>query len=93
LVGHSPYSALISELAAQIPDAPISLANVPSITLADQIGLTWAAPVFDGGSPIIDYKLWFDDATGSTFEVLADDLQLSYTTLGLVQGSVYTFNV
>lgn len=93
LVGHSPYSASISELAAQIPDAPIALADVPSITLADRIGLTWQPPLFNGGSPIIDYRLWFDDATEATFEILANNLQLSYTALNLVQGKKYTFKV
>jgi hypothetical protein len=74
LVGHSPYSASISELAAQISDAPIALADVPSITLADRIGLTWQPPLFNGGSPIIDYRLWFDNATGATFTILASNL-------------------
>jgi len=93
LVGHSPYSASISELAAQVPDAPIALADVPSITLADRIGLTWQPPLFNGGSPIIDYRLWYDNATGATFTIIANNLQLSYTALNLVQGKTYTFKV
>jgi hypothetical protein len=35
LVGYSAYSSTIEVLAAQIPDAPTSLANVASVTLAN----------------------------------------------------------
>lgn len=84
-----------SELAAQIPDEPTDLANVAAVTLANQIGLEWAAPVFNGGSPIIDYRLWFDDATdGSSFQILEPALtSVSYTAVSLVQGSTYQFKV
>jgi hypothetical protein len=57
LVGFSDPSDTITVLAAQIPDKPVLLANVPAITLADRIGLTWVSPEFNGGSPIIDYRL------------------------------------
>jgi hypothetical protein len=84
----------MSELAAQIPDAPTDLADAPAITLATQIGLTWNAPAFNGGSPI-DYRLWFDDATsGTTFTEVASGLTvLTYTVTGLVEGSTYQFYV
>lgn len=93
LVGFSLRSDTVTELAAQIPDKPVLLANVPGITLADRIGLTWAAPEFNGGSPIIDYRIWFDNATGSVFEVLAEGLSLSYTALALTKGETYTLKV
>jgi hypothetical protein len=81
----------VTILAAQIPDAPINLANVADITDADSIGLTWSSPVFDGGSSLIDYKLWFDDANdGVTFTELASGLtDASYTATGLSQGLTY----
>jgi hypothetical protein len=62
------FSSSVTILAAQVTDAPINLANDAAVTDADSIGLTWSAPVFDGGSALIDYRLWFDDATnGVTF--------------------------
>ena len=39
------------------PDAPLSLVNVPSITSANKIGISWAKPGFDGGSEIVDYTI------------------------------------
>jgi hypothetical protein len=84
----------VTILAAQIPDAPINLANVAEITDSDSIGLTWSAPVFDGGSALIDYRLWFDDATGVTFTELASGLtDTSYTANSLTQGLTYQFFV
>lgn len=43
-----------------VPDAPINLANVPSITAGAQIGLVWEDDFSDGGTPIIDYRVWTD---------------------------------
>lgn len=77
----------------QIPDPPILLSDVPEITLADRIGLAWTPPVFNGGAPILDYRLWFDDATGTTFEILESGLHLSHTTFEVRQGEVFTFKV
>ena len=67
---------------------------MPELTDFDTISLTWAAPAFDGGSPIINYKLWFDNASGSTFQVLADGLTTtSFTAEALTQGATYQFKV
>jgi hypothetical protein len=38
-----------------IPDAPILLENVLSITLDDRIGLVWSDGLTNGGSQVIDY--------------------------------------
>jgi hypothetical protein len=47
--------------------------------------LTWIAPAFNGGAPILDYRLWFDDGRGdNTFEIREIELHLSYTALELV---------
>lgn len=62
IYGYGEFSAIVSILTAQIPDQPIALANVPLVTTAYQIGLSWSAPVFNGGSPLIDYSIWYDNA-------------------------------
>jgi hypothetical protein len=51
--------------------------------------------VFDGGSEVLDYRIWYDNASdGAAFEVLVSGLtDLSYTALGLNQGSIYRFKV
>lgn len=81
-------------MAAQVPDAPTQLENVPTITSANKIGLKWLAPVFNGGSELLDYSIWFDDASGTTFTKLFEGLpQLSYTVTSLTQGKTYQFKI
>lgn len=57
------------------------------------IALAWEAPV-DGGSEILDYQLWYDNASGSTWIVQKSDLtSLNYIVTGLEQGSTYNFKI
>ena len=95
LIGYSPVSETVAILAAQIPDAPTSLANQQTITSASQIGLTWAPPVFNGGSSVIDYRVWCDNASsGTSFTVVqAGIVSASYTATGLTKGKTYQFKV
>jgi len=58
-VGSSEKSTALSVLAATIPDAPINLANDPTVTNAYQVGLTWNVGKYDGGSPVIDFQVSF----------------------------------
>jgi hypothetical protein len=64
---------------------------VPAITLANQIGLVWVAPNFDGGSPLLDYAIWYDNASnGATFtEFTSGIVDQAFTAKGLTQGSTY----
>ena len=39
------------------PDAPRDLTNIPSITMATQVGLSWSEGLENGGSSVIDYTL------------------------------------
>ena len=85
IVGFSGVSSTISVKAAQVPDSPVGLANVPSITNSQQIGLTWTAPTFNGGSDLIDYRVWYDNGfSGSIYWVVATGLTTtSYTVTNL----------
>ena len=67
-----------------IPDAPTNLENAPTVTTANQIGLTWTDGTDDGGSPIIDYTVSYkeQDPTGSYLEDSAVS-QNSHTVTGL----------
>jgi hypothetical protein len=58
---------------------------MPEITNANQVGLAWNAPSFAGGSPVIDYRLWYDNSNGGTaFQELSNSISaLSYTVQGL----------
>jgi len=41
------------------PNSPISLSNLPAITSASRIGISWLPGVSDGGSPVLDYSIYF----------------------------------
>jgi len=43
-----------------VPDAPVNLARDSITTTTTQIGLLWFAGASDGGQPILDYRIWYD---------------------------------
>lgn len=78
-----------------VPDAPINLENDVAVTTGEQIGLTWSAGVGAGGSPLIDYRISYDQASGvDVYVELRDGLtETSFTATGLIRGSTYKFKV
>jgi hypothetical protein len=44
----------------EIPDEPINLQDVIEITTAYVIGLQWQDGSSSGGTPVLDYKVWYD---------------------------------
>jgi hypothetical protein len=75
-----------------LPDAPINLANNAAITSATTVGLTWSNGISNGGSVIIDYKVWYDQGTGS-YITLTTATTNSYTATSMTPGSTYKFKV
>jgi len=51
-----------------VPDRPVNLANDPNYNWYDSVRLTWNDGAYDGGSPVIDYLVWFTQGNAS-FEV------------------------
>lgn len=91
IINFSDVSSTTQVLAAQITTKPTNLVNVPEITLADRIGLSWTTPSFNGGSSLVDYQLQYDNANGGIefFVLEASILTESYTAMSLTQGSTY----
>jgi len=87
------YSNEITFLQVQLPDAPISLANNVAITSSSVVGLTWSAGVFDGASPIIDYRVFYDQGTGTWISLKTGITSTSYTVTGLTASQLYDFKV
>jgi len=68
------------------------LANVPLITTAYQIGLSWTEGAYNGGSPVLDYQVEFKIATASTYSVYASGYTSnSITITNLTPGLTYMF--
>ena len=55
------------------PDAPVNLANDPSITSGSQIGLTWAQGIENGGTPVIDFTISYKFGT-TDYVILASGI-------------------
>ena len=81
------------------PDPPNPLVNDVAITSTTVIGLNWSAPTNNGGSPVIDYRVSWDQGTGTgIFVVLATGITglttVSYrTTATLTANTFYSFKV
>jgi len=44
----------------EIPDEPLNLQDVVEVTTAFVIGLQWQDGISFGGTPVLDYKVWYD---------------------------------
>ena len=81
-------------LAAQVPDAPINLVNVPEVTSAAQVGLTWTSGAFDGASALLDYQVSYKEDSSSDYTVFSTGVTSTQETVtGLTQGITYNFVV
>lgn len=78
-----------------VPDSPINIANVPATTNGNQIGLTWSPGLVDGGSPLIDYRISYDQGlgTGTYTELVSGLISTTYTVTGLARGTTYKFRL
>jgi hypothetical protein len=60
LFGTSTYSPIGDGASIWLqPDAPTNLANNEAVTDDIVIGLSWNPGLSDGGTPLIDYRLWY----------------------------------
>ena len=78
------------EIQITVPDAPRDLSATPAET---SVTLTWVAPAYNGGAPISDYVVTYDDGSGvMTFD---DGISLatSLTLPNLIAGEAYTFTL
>jgi hypothetical protein len=77
-----------------VPDAPISLANNPTITNKVAIGITWADGISDGGAAVIDYRISYDQSTGNYIVLESGITTKTYTTtVTLTSGRTYKFKI
>ncbi len=94
VIGLSGYSSEVQILCSRIPDTPITLLINGAVTTPQVIGFTWSSGTSNGGSPIIDYRISYDQATSTWIALASGITTLSYmTTTPLVEGATYRFKV
>jgi hypothetical protein len=77
-----------------VPNAPIDLLKTAAGSSQSVISFTWTPASFDGGSPVIDYQVSWDQGTGSFVILQSGVLTASYTTtVTLTPGNTYAFKV
>jgi len=77
-----------------VPDKPFLVMNDATITSDSKIGIFWFDGATNGGSPIVDYKIMWDQSIGywvSLVEGLTDRVYQTSSTL--LKGRTYSFRV
>lgn len=74
-----------------VPDAPINLADDPTVTTRSVIRFTWSPAASDGGSPILSYTVTYDESVGNLGTVLKTGITgTSYTSdIPILPGRTY----
>ena len=94
-VGDGAFSELLSIVAATVPAAP----SAPTLlSQSDEaISIQWSASPAsaNGGSPILDYHVYYDNALGGSFTELASTTtpNFSYTLTTVTSGKSYRFKI
>lgn len=61
VVGSSAYSVVGNgAIILSIPSTARTLTDNPAYTTANSIGFYWVAPSETGGTPVIDYRVYYD---------------------------------
>ena len=79
-----------------VPDAPISLQNDLSVTTDTVIRFTWLDGISNGGTPVIDFAVYYDEGAGTDSFVLLDGAvtdRFYVTSVTLTPGATYRFKV
>ena len=75
------------------PDSPSGLTETIASRTATSITFSWTAPTFVGGTPVIDYTVFYDNAL-MTYTLRESNVAgTSYTAYGLQAGLTYRFKV
>lgn len=81
-------------IAAIVPDPPTDVARVYSD--GNMITIDWVAPVDNGGTPVIDYKVQWDFGLGGAFVEIADSTSgdaLYTRSDSVIEGKTYLFKI
>lgn len=95
-VGESAESDPLSIMAAAVPDVPL----LPTLVSqsATTIEIAWVEP-YDGGTPVTNYKIWWDNASGGLPATFVEKIGSTGNVLtfeidsGIITDSVYQISV
>merc|ERR1711937_107488 len=76
-----------------VPDAPTAVQNNMAVTTVNKVGIIWSAGYSDGGLPVLDYRISWDQGTGSWVVRQEGVSTTAYSAASLSMGTVYSFRV
>ena len=75
------------------PGVPLNFVNVALVTTGYQIGLSWTQGLSNGGTPVLDYKIMYDQATHNYVTLDSSISALTFTAINLTPGLSYSFKI
>jgi hypothetical protein len=93
IIGDSTPSESLELMAATLPGKPISISR--KISDETSITIQWSEPADNGGTPITDYQILWDEGLGGSFVNLGSTLnQQEFTPEeDLITGDTYRFKI
>jgi fibronectin type 3 domain-containing protein len=85
------FAVIASE--ATPPTAPGAPSLDPAIAGDAQVGLTWTAPLDDGGADIVDYVVYRSELSGGETELGTSGGARNYTDTSVTNGTTYYYTV
>jgi hypothetical protein len=76
-----------------VPNAPRFLIETISARTENSITFTWSAEAANGGAPVLDYRVSYDQASDTYIELESGVTTLAYTATVLTAGLTYKFKV
>lgn len=71
----------------------MALVENTAVRTATNIGLAWNEGAANGGTPVIDYRVWYDQAIGVWVELNSGLIVREYLVSSLIIGATYSFKV
>jgi predicted RNA-binding protein with TRAM domain len=86
----TPYIFFTPYSADSVPGTP---QNLDTMSGNESVTLTWQAPTDDGGSPIINYKIYRGNSSGAETLIKTIGNVTNYIDTGLTNGNIYYYEV
>ncbi|MDD1772860.1 MAG: leucine-rich repeat protein [Methanomassiliicoccales archaeon] len=92
-IGEGDNCTAIIVMVSSEPAVPTAPQDLHLSSSSKQVDLTWAAPISDGGSPIINYKVYRRTIFDGPFDLIASTSDMNYSDTGLTNNRSYYYQV